>query len=289
MQPSKIITVFFIMILIFSVILGAVFYWPVFFPENKISEKNNLSDLIIVVKNDFLEVSTPFPYQKITSPVLISGSSNFFEANTRIRIKDETGKIIADGFASAAGWMDNLYPFSSNVFYSAPLTPKGTVEVFEASPKDGKEQNKIIIPVIFEDYPSGSQKTAVSLYYYNKIKDHSLDPSFACAAEAVLPVIREIEHTKTPIQDSINLLLKGELSEAEEQEGFFTEFPLEGFSLKGANLKEGLLVLEFEDADNKTSGGSCRAGLLWAQIEKTAKQFPEVKEVSFIPETLFQP
>lgn len=41
--------------------------------------------------------------------------------------------------------------------------------------------------------------------------------------------------------------------------------------------------------NNKTNGGSCRAGILWFQIEATAKQFSEVKQVRFLPEELFQP
>lgn len=95
--------------------------------------------------------------------------------------------------------------------------------------------------------------------------------------------------SKTPIQDAIKLLLKGELTEEEKAQGIETEYPLAGFSLEGAALKDGVLTLEFFDLQNKTSGGSCRAGILWFQIEEIAKQFPEVKKVRFLPENLFQP
>ncbi|MGC8651262.1 MAG: hypothetical protein ACP5RX_01445 [Minisyncoccia bacterium] len=57
-----------------------------------------------------------------------------------------------------------------------------------------------------------------------------------------------------------------------------------------ANLKpNGTLILKFNDSLNKTSGGSCRVGILWFQIEATAKQFSEVKKVEFLPEELLQP
>ncbi len=88
------------------------------------------------------------------------------------------------------------------------------------------------------------------------------------------------------------ILLKGKenLTQEEIEKGITTEFPLEGLKLKSVNLKpEGLLFLEFEDPLNKTSGGSCRVKILWSQIEATAKQFPEVKKVQFLPEYLFQP
>jgi spore germination protein GerM len=102
---------------------------------------------------------------------------------------------------------------------------------------------------------------------------------------------REIPVSKTPIQDTINLLLKGKenLTEADIAQGITTEYPLEGFSLKSASLKDGVLTLEFDDSQNKTVGGACRVGILWFQIEATAKQFSGVKEVHFLPEEIFQP
>ena len=73
-------------------------------------------------------------------------------------------------------------------------------------------------------------------------------------------------------------------------QGITTEFPLDGFKLKSVNLKnDGTLILEFDDPLNKTLGGACRVGILWFQIEATAKQFPQVKKVQFLPEELFQP
>ena len=73
-------------------------------------------------------------------------------------------------------------------------------------------------------------------------------------------------------------------------QGITTEYPLMGFKLKSLNLKEdGTLILEFEDSQNKTIGGACRVGILWFQIEQTAKQFSQVKNVQFLPKELFQP
>jgi len=43
------------------------------------------------------------------------------------------------------------------------------------------------------------------------------------------------------------------------------------------------------DSNNATNGGACRVAILWYQIEATAKQFPNVKEVRYLPETLFNP
>lgn len=292
MTASKIIMIVFAVILIAAAAVGAVFYWHDFFPAPQTGQEEreeNYSPPKVITKNNYLETTAPAAYQEIISPVSVSGNSNFFETNTRIRIKDEAGKILADTSANASGWMDKLYPFSADVFYDAPSSPRGFVEVFENSAKDSSEQNKIAIPVIFGDYQLNPQKLKINLYYYNKTKDQELDPSIGCSKDAVLPLEREIERTKTPIQGAIDLLLQGDIAAEEKQAGFSTEFPLEGFSLKGANLKNGFLILEFEDKENKTTGGSCRVGLLWAQIEKTAKQFTGVNSVSFQPDVLFQP
>ncbi len=129
----------------------------------------------------------------------------------------------------------------------------------------------------------------VKLYYYNPELDRDESGNTACSKNGLVPVVRKIPITKTPIQDTVNLLISGQLTNEEKSQGINTEYPLKGFSLKGTSLKDGVLTLEFNDSNNKTVGGSCRVGILWFQIETTAKQFPEVKAVHFFPEELFQP
>lgn len=130
----------------------------------------------------------------------------------------------------------------------------------------------------------------ITLFYYNPLND--LFPgtrNIQCSANGLVAVSSTIPKTSTPIEDAVNLLLKGEISPDEKAQGATTEFPLTGFKLTGASLVNGVLTLTFNDPNNQTSGGSCRAAVLWAQIEATAKQFPGVNEVKFSPSTLFQP
>lgn len=131
--------------------------------------------------------------------------------------------------------------------------------------------------------------TTVKLYYYNPELDKDELGNTACSRNGLMAVERKIPITKTPIQDTIKLLLSGELTNKERAQGIDTEYPLDGFLLKEASLKNGVLTLRFDDPLNKSVGGSCRVGILWFQIEATAKQFPEVKEVHFLPEEIFQP
>ena len=136
---------------------------------------------------------------------------------------------------------------------------------------------------------NGERMREIFLYYYNPGNDRDEAGNLMCSPAGLVAVKREIATTQTPVQDAINLLIKGELSEDEAAAGITTEFPLDGLALKGANLADGVLTLEFNDPQNKTGGGSCRVGILRAQIQATAKQFAGVDEVRFIPEELFQP
>lgn len=139
------------------------------------------------------------------------------------------------------------------------------------------------------DFAACPETRTIKLYYYNSELDRDEFGNTACSRNGLVPVEREISITETPIQDAIKLLLSGELTNEERAQGIDTEYPLEGLSLKDALLKDGVLTLEFDDSRNKTVGGSCRVGILWFQIEATAKQFPEVQQVHFLPEEIFQP
>lgn len=137
--------------------------------------------------------------------------------------------------------------------------------------------------------PTPVPMRTVKLYYYDASRDLDADNNVLCSRQGLVAVSRKIPVTLTPVQDTIRLLLKGELTASEKASGITTEYPLADLSLVGASLKTGILTLTFNDPQNKTGGGSCRVGILWAQIAATAEQFSEVTSVRFMPEELFQP
>lgn len=128
----------------------------------------------------------------------------------------------------------------------------------------------------------------IKLYYYNPTLDQG-PGGVECSKKGLVAVERVIPTTQAPLKDSIQLLLRGELSEEEKSQGITTELPLPGVALQSARITNGTATLTFADPQNKTGGGSCRVAILWAQIEATAKQFPTVSSVRFQPEELFQP
>ncbi|QQR54539.1 GerMN domain-containing protein [Candidatus Peregrinibacteria bacterium] len=134
-----------------------------------------------------------------------------------------------------------------------------------------------------------AENQTVELYYYNEEKDTDEEGNLMCSEQGLEPVERIIPNSETLIEDTLQLLIQGGLTEEEQDRGIGTEYPLAGLELVGTDLKRGVLTLTFDDPLNKTSGGSCRVSVLWMQIERTASQFSEVKEVRFEPEWYFQP
>ena len=238
---------------------------------------------------DLIRVFSPQANEKVSSPLLIKGEARgfwFFEATFPVKLLDDKGNIIAQHYAQAKGdWMtEDFVPFESELVFEAPTTQKGWLVLEKDNPSSLSENaDELRIPIIF-DY----SKT-VKLYYYNPEQDKDESGNIQCSRDGLVAVEREIPVTKTPIQETIKLLIAGQLTDTEKSQGITTEYPLEGFSLKGTSLKDGVLTLEFEDPNYKTGGGSCRVGILWFQIEATAKQFSEVQQVRFLPEELFQP
>lgn len=238
-------------------------------------------------------ISLPKAHQKIKSPLKIEGQARgawYFEAQFTAELYDGQENFLGQVILTAKeDWMtENFVPFEGELIFNIPSTTSGTLRFLSDNPSGLPENQKVFeVPIQFEEIPLRE----VLLYYYNSEKDKDESGNTKCSRDGLVAIKRKIAVSKTPIQDTLNLLLKGKenLIEEESKEGINTEFPLEGLKLTGANLKDGVLTLTFDDPLDKTGGGSCRVGILWFQIETTAKQFPEVEKVRFLPEELFQP
>ncbi|MEX2052495.1 MAG: GerMN domain-containing protein [Candidatus Paceibacterota bacterium] len=156
------------------------------------------------------------------------------------------------------------------------------------------DDNRVINDPVIEDVNEEEEEEEdvvtipIKLYYYNPDLDQG-QGGILCSSKGLVAVDRVLPDTTTPLAESIKLLLRGELTQAERAEGIETEFPLEGVTLENATISNGVATLTFNDPNNKTGGGSCRVGILLLQIEATAKQFPTVTSVRISPADLFQP
>jgi len=244
--------------------------------------------------SDLIQVENIVPNQTIQSPFTLTGQARgtwYFEASFPVTLVDLAGNTISQTFAQAKGeWMtENFVPFASVLNFEITTTTQPAILILHNDNASGLPENdkEISIPVILSNQEM--EYRPVQLFYYNANSDKDTSGNILCSKKGLVKVERQIPITQIPIQDTIKLLLKGELTNQEKAQGLTTEYPLEGFSLKEASLNDGVLILAFNDLNNKTGGGSCRVGILWFQITETAKQFSEVSEVKFMPEELFQP
>ncbi|MFH1314991.1 MAG: Gmad2 immunoglobulin-like domain-containing protein [Candidatus Uhrbacteria bacterium] len=243
-----------------------------------------------IVLDDLIRITSPQPGETINSPLSISGvarGSWFFEASFPIRLYDQNGQELGVALAQAQDdWMTSEFvPFVATLSFSPSTTDTGEL-VFQKDNPSGLPEfdDQRRVPIVFD-----RQQPEIKLYYYHPELDYDDQKNLLCSEQGLVAVSRSIPASPTPIQDAIRLLLLGELTDAEINQGITTEFPLQGFELQGANLVDGQLTLEFSDPLNQTSGGSCRVNILWKQIEATALQFSDVSAVNYIPEELFQP
>ena len=138
--------------------------------------------------------------------------------------------------------------------------------------------------------PATTSPRTVELYYFNEVEDSTLPVEQQLNTSSIQPIQRTIRSSENIIADTIKVLIQGNLTEGEQDEGFVTEFPNTSFELLDTKLDDmGTLTLTFNEVPWFTSGWSARMLILSKSIEKTALQFPEVNRVIFEPETLFQP
>ncbi|OGZ07275.1 MAG: hypothetical protein A3D65_02145 [Candidatus Lloydbacteria bacterium RIFCSPHIGHO2_02_FULL_50_13] len=246
--------------------------------------------------NEKVRLSEPFSHALIKSPLSIRGEARgnwYFEASFPVRLLDANGKELAIVHAQAKDeWMTpEFVPYSAELTFNPPTTKTGTLILRKDNPSGLPEHDdSLTVPVRFALFQSsGGLMRNVDLYYYSAKNDLDASGNAQCTKNGLAPVERTIPSTKTPIQDTLRLFFVGLIEENERQSGISTDYPLSGFVFKSATLKDGIVTLEFSDPLNLTSGGACRAAVLWMQIEATVEQFPEVKGVRFVPPELFQP
>ena len=157
-----------------------------------------------------------------------------------------------------------------------------------------KKRLLILLVVGFSLIISACAQTSqnVSLFYYDPDLDLDANGNIQCSADGLASVQRQVASGLSGerlIEDTLRLLIDGDLTTDERAQGLTTEYPLEGVALDDVALQDGMLTLTFSDPNNLTSGGACRVSILWLQIEQTALQFDGVDQVRFEPLDLFQP
>jgi immunoglobulin-like protein involved in spore germination len=106
----------------------------------------SVSDRIAIYRAEPVSAT---PVCSTTCDIQLSGAARVFEANVVWRVKDSAGKVIANGhFLASLGSSAVWGTFDTDVQVPARFTGNVTLEVYEASPKDGSEQGLVQIPLV---------------------------------------------------------------------------------------------------------------------------------------------
>lgn len=247
----------------------------------------------VVFETDMVKVFSPAPNSAISSPLRVRGEARgnwYFEASFPVRILDASGRQLAVGVAQAQGeWMTtDFVPFDITIPFVNPGSGTGTLVLEKDNPSGLPEHAaEVRIPIRFSS--SASNEQVIKLFFYDEARDRDASGNVLCSSKGLVSVNRTIPSTQTPLTVAVRELLEGPTAAERSQHGLDTEFPLSGVTLTSASIANGVATLTFSDPQNRTGGGSCRIGVLLAQIEATAKQFASVNSIRIQPSTAFQP
>lgn len=100
-----------------------------------------------LVRQPAVWVISPLPGETIASPVAIRGKAMVFEAALSGRIKDHSGKVLAEGFTMATKGAPGRGDFELNFTFQVTGSEEGIIEIYTTSPKDGSEIIEATVPV----------------------------------------------------------------------------------------------------------------------------------------------
>jgi hypothetical protein len=94
-------------------------------------------------------VERPTPGETVTSPLLVEGTSNTFEANLQLELTDADGKVLAKRFLTATSGTGTRGTFSGPLEFAQPAAGTGLfLLAFENSAENGERVNIIKIPLV---------------------------------------------------------------------------------------------------------------------------------------------
>jgi len=93
-------------------------------------------------------VESPLPFEKVTSPLNVTGTANTFEATFNYELTDTDGLIVDEDFVTATSGTGTRGTFDfTTAPFTVPFDGVGELIVFELSAKDGSRINLVEIPL----------------------------------------------------------------------------------------------------------------------------------------------
>lgn len=80
---------------------------------------------------------------KIGETVLVYGRARTFENTVQVRVRNDSGRVVADTFTTSVGEMGNHNPYVATIRLSGVTGPRLRVEAFEFSANDGSVRSLV--------------------------------------------------------------------------------------------------------------------------------------------------
>jgi Immunoglobulin-like domain of bacterial spore germination len=98
-----------------------------------------------------IDLVSPEPGDRISSPVTVRGTSTAFEAQVNWEVREEgagPGRKLGEGFFMG-GANGEFAPFDARLAYATPNGAAGAIVLFTRSAEDGSVQEATVVPVTF--------------------------------------------------------------------------------------------------------------------------------------------
>ena len=92
-------------------------------------------------------VESPLPFERVKSPLRVTGTANTFEATFQYDLVDSSGKLVRTHFVTATSGTGTRGTFDFTVPFSAARAGPGKLVVYELSAKDGSRIHVVAIPL----------------------------------------------------------------------------------------------------------------------------------------------
>ena len=92
-------------------------------------------------------LDSPTEGEELTSPAILSGSANVYEATVSYRIVSADGKVVARGFTTATCGSGCRGTYSVTVPFEVEERTEATIELFEESAENGEPLHKVEVAV----------------------------------------------------------------------------------------------------------------------------------------------
>ncbi|TML86635.1 MAG: hypothetical protein E6G06_20440 [Actinobacteria bacterium] len=98
-----------------------------------------------------IDLATPEPGNRVTSPMRIRGTSTAFEAQVNWEVREESagpGRKLGEGFFMG-GSNGQFGPFDASLTFAPPSRSAGAIVLFTRSAEDGAVSEATVVPVTF--------------------------------------------------------------------------------------------------------------------------------------------